>query len=93
MSMPEKMFRSLLGGLGINAEDVVKGLNFIIGETRDIKTDREAYKAGVQRFVPDVLARMGRIEAALADIQSRLPPRVIEAQAEPKTINGELHHG
>lgn len=98
MNMPEKMLRGLLSGLGVKPEDVINGLNFVIGETTAIKADREAYKAGVQAFMPIVSAfmkttehRLDTLEELLRDIQSRMPPRAItHVQAEP-LINGATH--
>lgn len=108
MNLAEKTFRGLLSGLGIAPEAVVSGLNFVIGETQQIKADRESYKAGVAAFVPIVrefmadtaahltehTERMDRLEIMCREILMRMPPpRISETiEAEPERQLNGAHH-
>lgn len=100
MNFAEKTLRNLISGLGIQPDQIVTGLNFVIGETQAIKVDRESYKAGVAAFVPLVTQFMDRTDARLDAIENmcgqilmRLPPpRISETiEAEPPMLNG-VHH-
>lgn len=103
MAFTDTMLKSLLNGLGVKPEEIVGALQFLLAEANAIKADRESFKAGVQRFIPGVSQfmqrtddRFAKLETLMLDIQSRLPPRALEApdviEAEPlKLMNGADH--
>jgi len=58
----EKIFRNLVAAMGVTPEQITSLIVEVVTEVRTIRAEREAFKAASARTVPDVLARMERIE-------------------------------
>jgi hypothetical protein len=106
MSVQEKMFRSLLGALGVQPQEVLDGLKFVVSEAMTLRQEREGFKSGVQIFVPEVWRRVALLDEKMQYIVDTLERhekkidlvlqylRAPDAAPDttPVVINGELNH-
>jgi hypothetical protein len=78
---PQKLFGSLVSAMGLTPADVVGFVNEVASEVRAIRAERVAFKAACQKTVPDILARLERIEALLS--ASSIDPGAIARNQVP----------
>lgn len=62
----EKIFRNLVAAMGVTPEQITSLIVEVVTEVRTIRAEREAFKAASAKVVPDVLARLERIENKVA---------------------------
>jgi hypothetical protein len=80
---PERMFRSLVGAMGLQPEQIIGFVNEVITELRTIRAEREAFKAACRATVPDIVARLERLEKAVWEIHQSvtgIPRPLLESE-------------
>jgi hypothetical protein len=64
-TLQERTLNALFGALGVNPAEMQAAFKYVIGVAKNTEAEVASFKAGVQRTVPDLFARMERMEAKL----------------------------
>ena len=94
---PESLVRSLVSAMGLTPEQVQAFVNDLVGELREIRADRLAFKPASARAYQDVVQRLDRIEAKINlmlmhhesdQLRAKLHLDTMEEHDEPEYRNG-----
>ena len=88
----DKVMSGLVASLGLSPDEIRRFVNEIWTEFRTQKAEREAFKAACRTTVPDIVARLERIEAMQGRLIALLePPARKDLSHERNQFNGAGH--
>lgn len=88
----EKIFRNLVSAMGVTPEQITSLIVEVVTEVRTIRAERESFKRASGQIVPDVLARLERIEKVVWELHQSLTgvPRPLQ-ESETDERNDRDH--
>lgn len=89
---PEKIFRSLVAGMGVTPEQIIGAINMMLTELNAIKSDREGFKVAASAMVKRYDERLASIDAKLDLLLSAATARNGIAHHAIVPINGAITH-
>jgi len=87
----EKIFRNLVAAMGVTPEQITSLIVEVVTEVRTIRAEREAFKAASAKVVPDVLARLTRLEDTCERLDDML--HAIRCVVDPSYTKEPDHAG
>lgn len=90
----ERLLGTLVSSMGFTPQQIQGFVGEIVGKFRLWDAEREAFKKASGQVVPDVLARLERIEKMLSDLHVEISPNkqgAINGRRHDDTDGGGIH--